>query len=93
MMEKLQVVVRENCHLGENPLWNPFDRELYWTDINFKKLYSFSPDQKGYRVICQGEMVGGFTIQTDGSLLLFADGPGIKIWGKGKLIPVIESIT
>jgi len=91
-MEKIEIVVRENCYLGENPLWNPFDRHLYWTDINRGQLYCFSPSGQVYQRCYQGETVGGFTLQADGSFLLFTAGPAVKIWRENRITPLIENI-
>ncbi len=91
-MKQLEIVVRRNFHLAENPLWNPFDRQLYWTDIPAGKLYSFSPLRKKIKKFDIGKMVGGFTFQADGSLLLFTAGPGISLWKEGKRLPIIENI-
>ena len=42
-----------------------------WCDIPAGRIFRFSPQTGKHELIYQGELMGGFTIQTDGSLLLF----------------------
>jgi len=65
------IAANANCELAENPLWHSDDRSVYWTDIPAGKIYRFDDSTQKYRVIYEGEPVGGFTFQQDGSLLLF----------------------
>ena len=60
-----------HCELGENPLWNPDNRCLYWTDITGGRLHRYSFDEREHEIIYRGETVGGFTLQENGDLLLF----------------------
>lgn len=64
-------LVNEHCEVGENPYWNPDDRCVYWTDIPRGKLFRYDPVTGQHTTIYQGEPVGGFTLQADGSWLLF----------------------
>ena len=64
-------VALEPCSTGENPLWHAGENALYWTDIPAGKLFRFDPADGIYRKVYEGEPVGGFTVQADGSLLLF----------------------
>lgn len=59
------------CELGENPLWHPGQRCVYWTDIPAGKIHCFDYATQSSRVVYQGPPVGGFTLQEDDSLLLF----------------------
>ncbi len=68
----MDILVNAGCELGENPLWDERENCLYWTDIDGGTLHRYREGQ--YDVIYQGdnsEKVGGFTLQEDGSLLLF----------------------
>ena len=31
------------CELAEGPLWHPGEEALYWTDINGRRLWRFTP--------------------------------------------------
>mgnify|MGYP001427263503 CR=1 FL=1 len=57
--------------LCEGPLWAADTETLYWTDIDAGRLYRYQLQQGKPECIYEGETVGGFTCQTDGSLLLF----------------------
>jgi D-xylonolactonase len=87
-----ELIVDESCQIGENPLWHPLERRLYWTDIPSGRLYRYDPAGGGYEVCYAGEMVGGFTIQADGGLLLFMRRGAIAKWREGRLETVVEAI-
>jgi D-xylonolactonase len=59
------------CNTGENPLWHPDHACVYYTDIPAGLLYRYSPATQTTDVVYRGDPVGGFTRQSDGSLLLF----------------------
>lgn len=80
------------CVVGEGPLWHPFEKRLYWTDIPTGRLFRYDPATGHHEPCYQGDVVGGFTIQADGALLLFMDKGAVKIWRDGKLTSVIEHI-
>jgi len=65
------IAAKPSCELAENPLWNPDEGCVYWTDIPAGKIYRFDNSTQQYRVIYEDKPVGGFTLQRDGSLLLF----------------------
>lgn len=83
-----------NCHHqnAENPLWHPEHQALYWTDIPAGRLFRYHPESKEYEQIYQGEPVGGFTIQADGTLLLLKTKGTVEIWNEGHITTVIPSI-
>lgn len=78
--------------LGENPLWHPQEQRLYWTDITRGRLYRYDPATRVHEQIYQGNIVGGFTLQADGSLLLFMARGRIAIWRAGALHNVVDEI-
>ncbi len=65
----MNVFTQPHCILGENPLWDDREGCLYWTDIDGGTLHRYRNAR--HEVIYSGEKVGGFTLQEDGSLLLF----------------------
>lgn len=83
-----------NCHHqnAENPLWHPDYQALYWTDIPAGRIFRYYPDLQVYEQIYKGEPVGGFTIQADGTLLLFKTRGTVEIWDEGNITTVISSI-
>jgi len=80
------------CQCGENPLWHPVQKRLYWTDIPRGRLYRYDPAAKRHEECYAGEVVGGFTIQADGALLLFMARGAVARWDGGKLEHVIGEI-
>ena len=83
-----------DCHGEnvENPLWHPHHQYLYWTDIPAGEMFRYYPHTETYEQIYDGEPVGGFTIQEDGTLLLFKTKGTVEIWDEGKISTVIAEI-
>ena len=77
---------------GENPLWHPTEKRLYWTDIPTGRLFRYDPVTAETEQIYSGEIVGGFTFQADGGLLLFMTRGRIAKWKDGELETLIEEI-
>ena len=67
----ISTLLHHHCELGENPLWNPEDGSLCWTDISAGALHRIQLATRKHEVIYRGVPVGGFTLQSDGALLLF----------------------
>ena len=90
--DRPQILVNCNNSNAENPLWHPQHQYLYWTDIPCGAISRYYPQTNTYERIYSGQPVGGFTIQTDGSLLLFKTAGTVEIWNAGKITTVIDSI-
>lgn len=81
-----QVASDVRCLIGENPLWHPANRKLYWCDIPNARLYCFDPETRVTELLRDSEstlgggFLGGFTIQPDGALLLFMANGRIDRW-------------
>ncbi len=67
----ITTLINDHCELAENPLWNPADGCLYWTDITGGTVHRFALASKEHTIIYRGVAVGGFTFQENGDLLLF----------------------
>jgi sugar lactone lactonase YvrE len=80
------------CNTGEGPLWHPTERRVYWVDIPAGRIFRYDPATGAHEQCYQGEVVGGFTIQADGALLLFMARGAVKVWREGTLTTVIEEI-
>lgn len=59
------------CQLAEGPLWHPGRACLYWTDIAKGRVHCFDPATRQSTRIYEGDQVGGFTFNRDGSIVLF----------------------
>jgi len=71
-MEAPRRVSDHRNQLAECPTVHPDDGWLYWTDIKGEQLLRYRPSA-GVEIVCRNVVVGGFTVQSDGSLLLFMD--------------------
>jgi sugar lactone lactonase YvrE len=88
----LQMISDQATQTGENPLWHPVEKRLYWTDIPTGRLFRYDPVTNETEQIYDGETVGGFTFQEDGSLLLFMERGRIALWRDGELTTLINEI-
>ena len=70
---EIEALVNEHCVCGENPLWDEQKKLLFWEDIPNGFIFEFNPQTGTHRKIYDGDLVGGFTFQSDGKLLLFRD--------------------
>lgn len=87
-----ELIADYQCVTGENPLWHPTEQRVYWTDIPTGRLFRYDPATGKHEQFYQGEVVGGFTFQADGALLLFMARGVIKLWREGKLTTIVEEI-
>jgi D-xylono/L-arabinono-1,4-lactonase len=92
MPEAIEVIANINCDLAENPLWDHETGILYWTDITRGNLYRLDLRSKALRKIYSGEPVGGFTLETDGALLLFRVNDIARLESSGRL-SVVRKFT
>lgn len=92
-MDLPELIVNCQCRTGEGPLWHPFEQRLYWTDIPTGHLFRYDPVTGTHEQIYSGESVGGFTIQEDGSLLLFKARGAIEGWSEGKITTLIPELA
>ncbi len=87
---KPERVVDAQCEVGEGPLWHPVEHRIYWTDIPRGRMFWYDPAGRHYEQFYQGDVVGGYTIQADGSLLLFMEKGAIRAWKDGMLGTIFE---
>lgn len=88
----LELISDQATQIGENPLWHPAEKRLYWTDILSGRLFRYNPDINETETFYHGDPVGGFTFQADGSLLLFMQRGKIALWRDEVLTPLIDEI-
>lgn len=87
-----EIIADYQCVTGEGPLWHPMDNCVYWVDIPTGRMFRYQVGTGTHEQFYQGDVVGGFTIQQDGSLLLFMAKGAVKIWRSSSLHTVIEEI-
>lgn len=88
----LELIADPTLQTGENPLWHPAEKKLYFTDIPTGRLFRYDPTSDRTEQIYAGDAVGGFTFQADGSLLLFMARGRIARWQAGELTSLIDEI-
>lgn len=79
-MARPAIAVDVTCETGEGPLWHPDERVLYWCDIPKGRVYRYDPATNEHELVYEDddERIGGFTFQTDGSLLLFQEAGAVR---------------
>jgi len=90
---KPQLVADYACVTGEGPLWHPIEKRVYWVDIPTGRMFRYTPRSAQHEQFYKGRVVGGFTIQSDGSLLLFMDKGTVGMWRDGTITTVVEEIV
>ena len=78
--------------VGEGPLWHPIEQRLYWVDITAGRMFRYDPASGTHEQFYQGPVVGGFTIQEDGALLLFMEKGAVAVWRDGELSYIVDEI-
>ena len=87
-----EIVADYGNHVGEGPLWHPMEKRLYWVDIMQGRVFWFDPDTGEHQQYYQGPVIGGFTIQEDGALLLFMERGAIGVLRDGELDYLVQEI-
>ncbi len=91
MMEP-ELIADYQCVTGEGPLWQPDEQCVYWVDIPLGRMFRYDPATGKHEQFYEGGVIGGYTLQADGSFLLFMDKGAIKILRNGKLMTVLDGI-
>ena len=87
-----ELIADYECEVGEGPLWHPQEKRLYWADIPAGRLFRYDPAPGSHEVFFDGDVVGGFTFQADGSLLLFMAKGRVAVLRDGALTNVIDQL-
>ena len=67
----VEAVANYHCVVGEGPHWNAEEGRIYWVDIETGRLFRADHRTGANECFYEGPELGGFTRQSDGSLLLF----------------------
>lgn len=80
MTSGIEVVADYTHQVGENPLWHPREKCLYWCSVYEGGLYRYDPATGDHERLYRGDAIGGFTFQQDGSVLLFQADGAVRVW-------------
>ena len=91
---QLEVIADYACQTGERPTWHPLEQPAVLDRHPGRPAVPLRPGHRPARaVLHQAGQVGGFTIQADGSLLLFLDRGTVVVWRDGRIDrTVIEEV-
>ncbi len=88
-----ELIADYQCVVGEGPLWHPQEQKVYWCDIMTGRMFRYDPQTGEHEQFYSGDVVGGFTFQDDGAILLFMARGAVKIWRDGQLETIIDEIS
>ncbi len=85
MKYKPEPLANYHCKCGENPLWDDERQLVYWSDIPNGRLFRYDVRTGKHERFYTGDPVGGFTIQSDGALLLFQRNKFSRLHADGRV--------
>lgn len=88
----VEAVTDVTCTIGEAPLWHPDDGKVYFVDNIGEGLYRYDPASGETETLHEGDLVAAFTIQCDGSLILFLEEGRVAHWHDGEMTMLIDGI-
>jgi D-xylonolactonase len=75
----IEIVTRHPDLVGECPLWDQPRQALLWTDNRSERVYRYTPSSGQIETVVDGQAAYAFTLQQDGSLLLFMNNTRIAL--------------
>ena len=67
---KAELVLDEQALLGEGALWYPKTRQLFWVDIEGKKLHQYRPSDERTHTIDVGERIGTVVLTANDEVIV-----------------------
>jgi len=84
-------VADTRCETGEGPLWHPDHHVVYFVDIPRGELYAYDPAGDDHELVYETDVIGGYTIERDGALLLFEDAGRVERWTPNGAEPATDA--
>jgi sugar lactone lactonase YvrE len=92
IMDAARVLVRHPDLVGECPVWDAVRKCLLWTDNRSKRVY-LHPSEGGVAATLVDEVqVYAFTLQRDGSLLLFLSEARVAHAQEGRVVTMLDGL-
>jgi len=88
---RAEVALEVGCALGEGPVWDEQEQELFFVDILGERVHAFRPADRSHRSFEVGRPVGAVVLHEQGGLVLAAhdafflaerDGSRLRPFGK-----------
>ena len=86
-------VARTRCEIGENPMWHPDRRLIYFLDIAPGTVHAYDPATGTNTIFSRGPTTGGMLLHEDGRLVLLQDGRISILDSDGKQQVVREGLS
>ncbi|MFP3896368.1 MAG: SMP-30/gluconolactonase/LRE family protein [Anaerolineales bacterium] len=92
MVTQPELVADYECLTGEGVIWHPGEQRVYWLDIPRGRMFRYDPATEEHEMCFEDGMIGGLTVQVDGTLLLFMEKGAVKRWNDGEVVTLIDEI-
>lgn len=88
-----EIIADYKNEVGEGPMWHPREKLLYWGDISKGQIFRFDPSTEKHELFYEGDsMIGGYTFQENGTLLLFMEKGAIAELRDGTLKYLVREL-
>ena len=88
----IEVVARHPDVVGECPTWDDALHALLWTDNRSSRVYRYTPSTKQVDTVVEGHAGYAFTLQQDGSLLLFMNNTRIAHAADDEVNTIVDGL-
>lgn len=92
MVTQPELVADYECLTGEGVIWHPGEQRVYWLDIPRGRMFRYDPATEEHEMCFEDGMIGGLTVQVDGTLLLFMEKGAVRRWNDGEVVTLIDEI-
>jgi sugar lactone lactonase YvrE len=88
----IEIVTRHPDVVGECPTWDQDLQSLLWTDNRSERVYRYTSSSSEIETVVEGHAAYAFTLQQDGSLLLFMNNTRIAHGFRDEVTTVVENL-